>query len=300
MNLTNRICLLFTISLFLQGLQAQVYDIKVFLEQCPTNDPAIETILSDFEIRVNFELVTDFPCTEPVSAMDISDYSDALIALQGFRVMYYIDRNRTNHLTWTDKTLYDWMKDNIDGINIRDDVSGGYCCVDIEGKKFFVSATADEYNREFDKTWRGIAGNIDFYAHEVRHTNGHGYLHTSCCGITYGCDSIYDENDPGAYGIQYWLNKCWPDGTINVGAGISSTSDEISEIISWHLSSANIIAENRYCTNPPPVINIDNIENPPHKQSEKIPGSCKFNQDKVHQRIRYGCGSNLIQTPPLY
>ena len=43
------------------------------------------------------------------------------------------------------------MKDNVGGLNITDNVSGGYCCDSIDGKKFFVTGNQDESNREFDK-----------------------------------------------------------------------------------------------------------------------------------------------------
>lgn len=38
---------------------SQIFDIKSFLDQCPANDPAFDTILNDFEIRLNDEIVTD-------------------------------------------------------------------------------------------------------------------------------------------------------------------------------------------------------------------------------------------------
>ncbi|MEA1898417.1 MAG: hypothetical protein U9N53_12230 [Bacteroidota bacterium] len=217
-------------------IYAQIDDIKSFLDQCPTNDPFIDTILNDFEIRLNDELVTDFPCYEPVSDMDVLDYSQPLITLQTLRVMYYMDKHMLDHLPWTDTTLYVWMKNGVDGINIKDGVIGGYCCSEIDGKKFFVMGNPDNSNREFDKKWMGISGNIDFFAHEVRHTDGDGYSHSSCCGIANGCDDEYNENDLGAYGIQYWLNKSWLTGFINVGARTSHSQTEINEIINWHLN----------------------------------------------------------------
>lgn len=241
---------------------AQIYDIKKFLDQCPTNDPVIDTILKDFEIRLNDEIVTEFPCSEPVSALPVSSYSNPLIYLHTLRVIYYMDKHMVNHLPWTDTTLYVWMKDRVDGINIKDGVAGGYCCNEIDGKIFFVTGNADDFNREFDKKWIGISGNIDFFAHEVRHTDGNGYYHSSCCGITNGCDDKYDEADLGAYGIQYWLNKSWLSGLINVGARTSHTASEINEIINWHLGSVNNTFRNRFCEDIPDIINIEDIDIP--------------------------------------
>jgi hypothetical protein len=244
-------------------LFSQINDIKVFLNKCPNNDPAINTILSDFEIRVNGVKVNSFPCTEPVSAMSAANYSNPLIYLQTLRVIYYMDRGMTGkHLPWTDKNLYDWMKDNVDGIDVRDGVSGGYCCEVLDGKMLFVTGVQDDYNREFDKGWRGISGNIDFFAHEIRHTNGTGYTHSSCCGLTYGCDNEYNESDLSPYGIQYWLNKSWLTGYINVGARTSGSQTEINDIISWHLGAMNSTFRTRFCNNAPAMVNLTDIPNP--------------------------------------
>jgi len=247
--------------LFLNTLMfAQINDIKSFLDTCPTNDTVIGTILKDFEIRLNGNLVTEYSCTEPVSAMNTVNYSNPLIYLQTLRVIYYMDRNMTcPHLPWTDTTLYVWMKNRVNGINIKDGVSGGYCCEMIAGKKFFVTGNPDASNREFDKKWIGISGNIDFFVHEVRHTDGYG--HSSCCGISGGCDDIYNEANLGAYGVQYWLIKSWLTGFINVGARTSHSETEINEIINWYLSALNV-SRNRFCNNIPPIINLKDIINP--------------------------------------
>jgi len=241
---------------------SQLRDIKTFLKQCPTQDSNITTILNDFEIRLNGVKITEFPCTEPVSAMSVADYSNPLIYLQTLRVIYYMDRYLPeNHLPWTDQTLYDWMKDNVDGINIQDGVSGGYCCDIIDGKLFFVTGNQDASNREFDKYWRGISGNITFFAHEVRHADPGSYPHSSCCGITNGCDDTYDENDLGAYGVQYWLSKSWLNGDIYVGAKVSHTPSEINEIINWELSSLNI-SRDRFCNSIPGIAKISDFSHP--------------------------------------
>jgi hypothetical protein len=252
----------FLVLFFNNFLLAQIKDIKAFLDQCPTKDPIVVTILKDFEIRLNGTIVSDFTCSEPVSAMNAVNYSNPLIYLQTLRVIYYMDRQiPCPHLPWTDTTLYAWMKKKVNGINIKDGVSGGYCCEIIDGKKFFVTGNADAANREFDKKWIGISGNIDFCAHEVRHADGSGYSHSSCCGISGGCDSEYNEKDLGAYGIQYWLIKSWLTGFINVGARTSHSEAEINEIINWHLSAVNV-SRTRFCNNIPGIIYLKDIPNP--------------------------------------
>lgn len=258
---------IYTLSVFLCFLNSflfgQITDIKAFLNQCPTSDPAYSVIRKDFEIRLNGIKVTEIPCTEPVSAMNSANYTNPLIYLQTLRVIYYMDRAMSlPHLPWTSLSLYDWMKSKVNGINIREGVSGGYCCENLDGKIFFVAGNQDEQNREFDKKWAGISGNVDFFAHEVRHRDGNGYYHSSCCGIPGGCDDEYNENDLGAYGIQYWLNKSWLTGFIYVGARTSYSDTEINELINWHLSGLNSQYNLRFCKNIPELINLKDIPTP--------------------------------------
>lgn len=255
--------MLLLIGIFLNpALFAQIHDIKIFLNQCPNNDPIIDTLLNDFEIRLNGELVTEFPCIEPISNMDTTDYTNPLIYLQTLRVIYYMDKDTSVHLPWTDTTFYVWLKNAVDGINIVDGVSGGYCCSTIDGKKFFVTGNPNGIQREFDKKWIGISGNVSFFAHEARHTDIEAPGHTSCCGINNGCDQEYDESNLGAYGVQFWLFKSLLTGYINVGARTSHSQTEIDEIINWHLSGLNDQFRNRFCENIPDFINIEDIDNP--------------------------------------
>jgi hypothetical protein len=59
--------------------------IEDVLNTCPQNDPYYGTIRSQFVIRRNGIWVGDIPCTEPVSEIPISQYSDELITLQALR-----------------------------------------------------------------------------------------------------------------------------------------------------------------------------------------------------------------------
>ncbi|MBN1953382.1 MAG: T9SS type A sorting domain-containing protein [Bacteroidales bacterium] len=258
----KKITLSIGISLYAFTLFGQITDIISFLDVCPTNDPAVDTILKDFEIRVDKVLVTDFPCYEPVSEMDIADYTEPLIYLQTFRVIYYMDRYMKDHLPWTNLSLYDWMKENVDGINIVTGGSGGGCCTMIDDKLFFGIGDSDSANREFDKNWMGISGNIAFFAHEVRHATGDGYHHSSCCGITAGCDEVYDENDLAPYAIQYWLMKSWLTGFINVGAGTRLNETEAEYMFNWYLAGLNYGFRERFCENIPDIISAESIINP--------------------------------------
>src|SRR5947209_1112992 len=84
-----------------------------FLDQCPANDPAYAQIRADFDIRHNDLPAPTFKCTEPVSAMPLSDLSEDLTIMQTLRTLYYMDRKRTNYLPWTNLRMYDWLKTKI-------------------------------------------------------------------------------------------------------------------------------------------------------------------------------------------
>lgn len=224
-----------------------ITDIGVFLDTCPTNDPVYAQLRSDFELRRNGVVVGAVACSEPVSAIPTAQYTDELIVLQGLRVIYYMDLGSTGHLPWTPGTLYQWMRSKIGGIEIRDGIAGGFCCETYNGRLFIVAGAQNDFNRDFDKTWQGISGNIAFYAHEARHVDG--YPHVSCCGITGGCDQEYDEANLGAYGIQHFLNRQWLHGDINVGFACLP-AQEFEETVNWHLGSLD---GSRFCTKPAQV-----------------------------------------------
>ena len=247
------VCIAFLVPLILlPGVSiGQILNIESFLDKCPLNDPAYATIRADFEIRRNGDIVGEIDCSEPVSNLPVSEYTNELIVLQGLRTIYYMDKGKTEYLPWTDSTLYNWMKTKIDGINIDDNIAGGRCCSTFDGKKFIDVAAQNESNREFDRSWRGLSGNIGLYVHEARHVDGFG--HTSCCGITNGCDQTYDEANLSTYGTQWWLNMAWLTGEINVGVGCQSPS-AIQQIANWHLSSTNNTFRRRFCETKPPEL----------------------------------------------
>ncbi len=186
-----------------------ITNIDTFLEQCPTSDPAISQILSDFTIKKDGVEVSDFNCVEPISGLPIEQYTNELILLQGLRTIYYLDKGRTGHLPWTPSSLYDWLKSKVGGFNISSTTTYDHCCgLWADGTRYFTIRDADESNRELDRSWRGIAGNIALMMHEARHVDG--FPHTGCCPVGgSGCDQRYDETDLSPYGIQYWLFKNW-------------------------------------------------------------------------------------------
>lgn len=223
--------------------------IDLFLDTCPINDPAITEIRGDFQIRRNGVLVTDIPCSDPATQMQLAQYTDELIVLQGLRVMYYMDRGRMGHIPWTGGTFYDWVKSRVGGIDIRDG-SGSFCCENFDGRIHFALGAQDDFNREFDRMWEGISMNIALYGHEARHVDG--FFHSSCCGIPFGCDQTFDLVDMPAYGVQWWLSRAFLLGEINVGFSCLNPS-RAAEIRDWFLSSLEVFRD-RLCENKPPSV----------------------------------------------
>jgi hypothetical protein len=233
-----------------------IRNIDLFLLQCPDRDPASSIIRQDFELRRDGVLAPEPACTEPVSAIPTAQYSDELIVRQALRTMYYMDRGQSGHLPWTSGTLYDWVKTKIKGINIVTGLSGGGCCTTIAGKTFISIGSKTDSNRVFARAWPGISSQIDFYAHESRHVDG--FPHSSCCGIANGCDNTYDPANLSPYGIQWWLNNLWLDGTINVGYDCLTPS-EVSQITGSFLATLNSQFRSRFCTNPPPLVSSPDV-----------------------------------------
>lgn len=151
----------------------------MFLRLCPLNDSVISTILTDFNFRIDGKIVdqTVFACTQNYSVT--TGLNDALIYLQILRFLYYIDRQMSGHLPWTNLRMYDWVKSNINTINLVTNCSG---------YKGFYSA------RYFD-----------------------GYGSENCCPIGVNCDIAYDQNNMGMNGLQIWFARAIDLEKIDIG-----------------------------------------------------------------------------------
>ncbi len=228
-----------------------IKNIDEFLSKCPTNDSMYTQIRKDFDIRRNNLPIGNITCSEPTSSIPIEQYTDELIDLQLFRVMYYMDRGKRGHLPWTKGNLYAWVKSKIDGINICD--SGVACQGQINGKNYIVWRSRDATQRNSMRRWQLISSNIGTIAHEARHADG--FPHFSCCGVTGGCDSTFDETNLTPYGIQWWLEKLWLTGEINVGIACLP-QNEFTSIVNWHLGNCNLQFRERFCNTKPPLLSV--------------------------------------------
>jgi hypothetical protein len=120
-------------------------------------------------------------------------------AYQTIYVMRLLQFSRP--LPWTEKPLYDWLVDTIDGIRY---VNGGIsrCC---EPENIIVIALNEDSPLLQTDRWvvndegDGLMQPTLLYAHEARHNEG--FLHT--CTTRNGDDNTLEEM--GAWAIQHYL-----------------------------------------------------------------------------------------------
>jgi von Willebrand factor type D domain len=210
--------------------------------------------------------------------MPIGAYTDELVLLQALRAIYYMDLGRSNHLPWTSKTLYGWLKENLGGFEFSTTASydqwGGQMYLSIgDTANYFVIRAKSDATREYQRKWAGPVGistMITLMMHERRHGDGSAFNHQRCCPAqdpanpNNACDQTYAESiNLSPYGIQYWLEKNWVSGYINVGVACMTPTDKTAAI-SWMRGDGNTHvnpANSNFCTNTPPVLTDTN--NPP-------------------------------------
>jgi hypothetical protein len=273
---------------------AAIPNIKLFLDQCPTRDPAYAQIRADFRIYRNRIPVGAIACSEPVSSMPISQYTEELDLIQALRVLFYMDWNRSGYLPWTPLRLYDWMKSKINGININESATNSYCCDQIEpGQNEFSVVNFDEPTREFHRQWYGESSLITLFAHEVRHLDG--FPHDSACGIPFGCDLTYDESNLSPYGIQYWLDAHWLSGDINVGLGCLDSASVLA--IGQQILGSTTSLRRRFSQTLPPLLTLP--LHPGGICQVVSPSDCVFNWAEIaYARVLAPTGATTATWPP--
>jgi len=239
------------------GIVTGIADIYRFVQGCPDADPAFATIQADFELRENGVLLTpQLQCGPTYATTPLAQMSDELIAYQVLRIAYYMSKGTTGRLPWTQLALYDWMKGAIAGINFKTIPNQLYCCDVIDGKRYFSTSRLDDFNRDQKRDWPGLASSLDFFLHEVRHTDGPG--HTTGCPAfpsptgPAGCDATYDLTYLGSYGLQYWLNAGWAMSSLHIGIDCAPP-DVQTRYFAALVTEANSFID-RFVTNAPPPV----------------------------------------------
>jgi hypothetical protein len=233
-----------------------IWDVRTFLERCPTLDPAYAQIKADFTLLSDgTPVASTIACTEPYSTQPVAMLTDELIALQTLRTAYYMSQGTTGALPWTPKSFYEWLSTNVDGINFKSQPGQLFCCENIGGKLYFAVSRQDATQRDFKRDWPGISITLDFYAHEIRHADPTGYPHVACPGGGGGCDATYDLNNLGSRGIQYWLQSSWATGHLNIGIGCASTAIA-QQYAAWNQQSANLHATSNFAAQAPAQVTL--------------------------------------------
>jgi hypothetical protein len=256
------VCLFLLVTAFWPNVVlAQICNLELFLDTCPTSDPAYATIKKDFVIRKDGVLASEPTCQEPVSHMQLDQVSDELLVAITLRTIFYL--RSSTRLPWTSKTFYHWLHEKVTGINI---VSTGpdSCCGPIgdDGKNYLDVRSYANGGHDEREAWRGpwgVMARIGLIGHERRHADEDGFNHVSCCTAGAGaCDQEYNERNLSPYGIQYWLAKRLVDGTIYTGFSCFPPLDA-KAFKEYQRLVANGEAT-RFCTNAPP--NLDDTNNP--------------------------------------
>jgi len=249
---------LLSVSLSAQRMAPTAPDLQTFIDVCPQNDPYYAVIRRDFQILRDGVSAGSISCTEPYSKLPVAQVTEELTILQTLRFAYYMDIGRSGYLPWTSLRLYDWFKSRVGGFNIDTSLNPGSvaasCCITIGGQRYITEATiSNDLNRQYRLTAEGLAAHVALIAHEARHSEGNGYPHVSCCGITGGCDQSYDETNLSAYGIQYYLAKQWVTGAVNLG--YSCNPQQVATLGYAFLGLANVYPS-RFCDNKPPALSL--------------------------------------------
>ena len=86
---------------------------ELFIDKCPTTDPAYAIIRADFAILRDGNPVPPIQCVEPFSAIPPAQYSEELVIIQALRMAYYMDQGHANYLPWNPLRFHDWVNSKI-------------------------------------------------------------------------------------------------------------------------------------------------------------------------------------------
>lgn len=227
-----------------------------FASHCPADDPAFAQIRSDFTLlNDGVPSTATIACTDPYSTM--SPMSEELMEWQAIRLVYAMSPGTAGKLPWTTLSLYDWLKAQVAGIDIKTQPGNSACCETINGKRYFITSRKDvTTSLPFYRDWIGLSNWVALILHESRHVLGPGHV-TGCPAFPLptdpaGCDATYDLQNLGSYGVQYWFFSGLANGTFNVGIGClpAATAEQYATSAA---TSANGYPS-RFVSNAPPSV----------------------------------------------
>ena len=226
-----------------------------FAAHCPADDSAFAVIRSDFVLLSDgVPSTVTVACTDPYSAM--SPMTEELMEWQALRLAYTMSPGTAGKLPWTTLSLYDWLKAQVAGIDIRTQAGNSACCETINGKRYFFTSRKDASSLNFYHDWIGLSNWLGLILHEARHVLGPGHVN-GCPAFPlptdpFGCDATYDLQNLGSYGVQYWFFSSLANGTLNVGIAClpAATAQQYATSAA---SSANGYPS-RFVTNAPPTV----------------------------------------------
>ena len=190
--------------------------VDVFLAACPSEEE-IARIDADLKLEFDTDPTKDQPlaCRAAQGSRDLTPlqkrtYNTLLV----MRELQF-----TQSLPWTDKQLYAWLVDTIDGIRFNSEIINSFCCappntVNIQTHDL-VANTADRWIEP--ATGLGLRDLLVLFAHEARHNEEK--LHT--------CDKVRDNSlsEMGAWAVQYYLDLWLADFILDKSFFTAQDSD---------------------------------------------------------------------------
>ncbi len=167
-----------------------------FFERCPTAKE-IAALLAD--LKITFEVGPTrgtLACKESEGSRDLTPLQKR--AYQSIMIMKAIDFD--SPLPWTDKNLYQWFIDTIDGIRFRADAQNSFCCDPANVINIQVAENSYIFltGRWIDPPMGGgLMDTMVLFVHEARHNEGYGHT----------CNGQDDQTiaEMGSWGVQYYL-----------------------------------------------------------------------------------------------
>jgi hypothetical protein len=167
--------------------------VDILLASCPSE---AELAAIDAGLNITFEAdpsTGELVCTASAGSRDLTSFKR--IVYTTLLVMKKLEFNQP--LPWTDKQLYTWFVDTIDGVRFRSDIENSSCCDPAGVINIQTALAIKNTNKWIDPQINtGALDLLVLFVHEARHNEFGGHT----CGAN---DNTRAEM--GAWGVQYYL-----------------------------------------------------------------------------------------------